>query len=65
MAVGEFTGWQVMVHVREEVPVVVDKAVTDGNDAATGDSGGAKDGSGNVGDAMDGGIFSGGLSFYS
>ena len=43
--------------------MVVDKAATDGNDAAAGESGGTKLGSGNGGDggdATDGGIASGG-----
>ena len=51
--------------VREEVPVVVDNAATDDNDAAAGGSGGPKSGSGNGGDATDGEIFLGGLSFDS
>ena len=40
--------------------MVVDKKSTDGNDAGAGDSGDTRDESGNGGDAMDTGIFSGG-----
>ena len=49
--------------LREEVLVAVDKAATNGNDAATGESRGTKLGSINGGDTTDEGIFSGGLSF--
>jgi hypothetical protein len=54
------------VPVRVEVPVVVEKAATDANDATAGDSGGPKSGSGNGGDggdATDRGIALGELSF--
>ena len=49
VTVGEFTGRQVTVSVRVEVPVIADKAARDGNDAAAGDAGGARDGSANGG----------------
>ena len=52
--VGLFTVPQVTVPMRVEVPVIADKAARGGNDAAAGDSRGARDGSDNGG-----GLFSG------
>jgi len=57
VAVGEFTGRQVTVSVRVEVPVIADKAARDGNDAAAGDAGGARDGSANGGGLVSRGPF--------
>ena len=55
--VGLFNMPQLTVPMRVEVPVIADKAARDGNEAAAGDSGGARDGSGNGGGLFSGGNF--------
>ena len=57
VVVGEFTASGVTISVRVDVPVIVDKAATYGNDATAGDAGDARDGSDNARGEVSGGHF--------
>ena len=54
---GKLTASGVTASVRVDVPVIVAKAATYGNDAMAGDAGGARDGSGNARGEVSGGPF--------